>query len=145
MTNFRLFQTERVCRRQFLIWRKWQEVIQTDRKHRGKRRNCSHSVFKRLVTQWRQKLSMCGNGLIKDGKCLGGKEENFEKFYGQTWLWFQRVNFYVQYLTYLIMWVDYVSFLLKRHGGLVVRACASWAGGCWFDSWQQQTKVFKNW
>ena len=40
-TNFRLFQTERVCRRQFQIWRKWQEVIQTGRKHCGKRRNCS--------------------------------------------------------------------------------------------------------
>ena len=28
-TNFRLFQTERVCRRQFQIWWKWQKVIQT--------------------------------------------------------------------------------------------------------------------
>ena len=40
-TNFRLFQTERVCRRQFQIWRKWQKDIQTGRKHRGKRRYCS--------------------------------------------------------------------------------------------------------
>ena len=31
-TNFRLFWTERVCRRQFKIWRKWQKVIQTGRK-----------------------------------------------------------------------------------------------------------------
>ena len=31
MTNFRLFQTERVCR-QFQIWRKWQKAIQTGRK-----------------------------------------------------------------------------------------------------------------
>ena len=28
-TNFRLFQTERVCRRQFQIWRKRKKVIQT--------------------------------------------------------------------------------------------------------------------
>ena len=35
-TNFRLFQTERVCRRQFQIWRKWKKVIQTGRKHCGK-------------------------------------------------------------------------------------------------------------
>ena len=70
-TNFTLFQTERVCRRQFQIWRRWQKVIQTDRKHCGKRRNCSsraispfsHSVFKRLVSQGRQKVSLCGNGL----------------------------------------------------------------------------------
>ena len=40
MTNFRLFRTERVCRRQFQIWWKWQKVIQTGRKHCGKRRNC---------------------------------------------------------------------------------------------------------
>ena len=40
-TNFRLFQTERVCRQQFQIWRKWQKVIQKGRKHCGKRRNCS--------------------------------------------------------------------------------------------------------
>ena len=40
-TNFRLFQIERVCRRQFQIWRKWQKVIQMGRKHCGKRRNCS--------------------------------------------------------------------------------------------------------
>ena len=35
------FQTERVCRQQFQIRRKWQKVIQTGRKHSGKRRNCS--------------------------------------------------------------------------------------------------------
>ena len=40
-TNFRLFQTERVCRWRFQIWRKWQKVIQTGRKHCCKRRNCS--------------------------------------------------------------------------------------------------------
>ena len=40
-TNFRLFETERVCRRQFQISRKWQKCIQMGRKHCGKRRNCS--------------------------------------------------------------------------------------------------------
>ena len=40
-TNFRLFLIERVCRRQFQMWRKWKKVIQTSRKHCGKRRNCS--------------------------------------------------------------------------------------------------------
>ena len=37
MTNFRHFQTERVCRRQFQVWRKWPKVLQTGRKHCGKR------------------------------------------------------------------------------------------------------------
>ena len=55
-TNFRLFQTERVCRRQFQIWRKWQKVIQTSNF------SFSHSVFKRLVSMGRQKESLCGNG-----------------------------------------------------------------------------------
>ena len=68
-TNFRLFQTERVCRRQFQIWRKWQKAIQTGRKHWEKEKLLvtsnfffSHSVFKRLVSQGRQKVSLCGNG-----------------------------------------------------------------------------------
>ena len=39
VTHFRLFQTKKVCRRQFQIWRKWQKVIQMGRKHCGKRRN----------------------------------------------------------------------------------------------------------
>ena len=70
-TNFRLFQTERICRRQFQIWRKCQKVIQMGRKHCGKRRNCSlpavspfATVFsKGLFPQGRQKVSLCGNGL----------------------------------------------------------------------------------
>ena len=32
-TKFRLFQSERVCRRQFQIRRKWKKIIQTGRKH----------------------------------------------------------------------------------------------------------------
>ena len=40
-TNFRMFQTERVCVRQFQIWWKRYQALQTGRKHCGKRRNCS--------------------------------------------------------------------------------------------------------
>ena len=72
MTNFRLFQTERVCRQQFQIGRKWKKVIQTGRKHWEKEEllimgsfSFSHSVFKRLVSQGRQKVSLCGNGIHK--------------------------------------------------------------------------------
>ena len=70
MTNFRQFQIERVCRRQFQIWRKRQKIIKTDRKHWKKEKllvtsnfSFSHSVFKELVSQGRQKASLCGNGL----------------------------------------------------------------------------------
>ena len=35
-TNFRLFKTERVCRRQFQIWWKWQKFLQIGWKHCGK-------------------------------------------------------------------------------------------------------------
>ena len=79
MTNFRLLRTERVCRRQYKFDIKRQKVIQTGRKHCRKRRNCllqgktsnfsfSHSVFEKLVSQGRQKVSLCGNGLIKRQK-----------------------------------------------------------------------------
>ena len=69
-TNFKLFQNERVCRRQFQICRKWKKVIQTGRKHWEKEKSLntsnfslSHSVFNRLVSQRCQKVSLCGNGL----------------------------------------------------------------------------------
>ena len=76
MTNFRLFETERVCRRQFQIWRKWQKAIQTGKKHHGKKRNCSlwalspfPTVFsKGLFQKGCQKVSLCGNGLKHFGK-----------------------------------------------------------------------------
>ena len=44
-TNFRLFQTERVGRRQFHIWRKWQKAFQTGRKHSGQRRIARYEQF----------------------------------------------------------------------------------------------------
>ena len=70
-TNFRLFRTESVCRRQFQIWRKWQKTIQTGRKHCGEKEKLlvtsnfsfSQSVFKRLVSKGRQKVSLYGNDL----------------------------------------------------------------------------------
>ena len=55
MTNFKPFQTERVCRRQFQIGRKWKKVIQTGRKDSGKGE---------IPRYKRQKGSLCGNGLI---------------------------------------------------------------------------------
>ena len=71
MTNFRLFQTERLCRRQFQIWRKWQKVIQMGKKHCGKRTNCLSWAIcpfptvlsKGLFPGGRQKASLYGNGL----------------------------------------------------------------------------------
>ena len=70
MTNFRLFQTERVCRQFKLtkmaesypnglktLWEKEKLLVTSNF-------SCSHSVFKRLVSQRRQKVSLCGNGLF---------------------------------------------------------------------------------
>ena len=87
-TNFRLFQTERVCRRQFQIWRRWQKVNQTGRKHCWKKEkllvtsNFSfyHSVFERLVSQRSQKVSLCGNGL-KWGMCSKELRQTLGLFY----------------------------------------------------------------
>ena len=61
-TNFRLFQTERVCRWQFQIWWKWKKVLQTGRKHCGDF-SFSHSVFKRLVLQTHKNQGLFGKGL----------------------------------------------------------------------------------
>ena len=55
-TKFRFLQTERVCKRQFLIWWKWHKVFQMIRKHWDKEKllvrsnfSFSQNVFKSLV------------------------------------------------------------------------------------------------
>ena len=68
MTNFWLFQTERVRRRQFEVWRKWQKVIQTGRKHCGKRRNCSLRAISPFPTVFSR--GMCPRG-IQRCHCVG--------------------------------------------------------------------------
>ena len=67
-TNFRLFQTERVCRRQFRIWRKWQNVTEMGRKHCGKRRNCSLPAISPFPTVFSKGLFPRG---IKRCHCEG--------------------------------------------------------------------------
>ena len=67
-TNFRLFQTERVCRRQFQIWWKWQKIIQMGRKHCGKRRNCSLWAISPFPTVFSKGLFPRG---IKRRHCVG--------------------------------------------------------------------------
>ena len=66
-TNLRVSQIERVCRRQFQGWWKWLKVFQMDRKHCGKRRNCSlraispfPTVFSSLVLQTRKNKGLFG-------------------------------------------------------------------------------------
>ena len=79
-TNFRLFQTERVCRRQLWIWWKWQEVLWTVRKHCGKRRNCSLQAISPFSTVFSKDLycrhvktrAFLGKGLmVFDGSEVG--------------------------------------------------------------------------
>ena len=57
-TNFRLFQTERVCRQQFQIWWKLNKVLQM-----GSNFCFSHSVFKGLVLQTCKNKGLFGKGL----------------------------------------------------------------------------------
>ena len=74
-TNFRLFQTERVCRRQFEIWQKWQKVIQRGRKHCGKRRNCSLRAISPFPTVFSKGLFPRG---VKRCHCVSPhKDESF--------------------------------------------------------------------
>ena len=67
-THFRPFQTERVCRRQFQIWWKWQKALQKGRKHCGERRNCSLRVISPLPTVFSKDL-YCRH--LKTRACLG--------------------------------------------------------------------------
>ena len=67
-TNFRLFQTERVCRRQFQVWWKWQKVLQMVRKRCGKRRNCSSRAISPFPTVFSKDL-YCRH--VKTRACLG--------------------------------------------------------------------------
>ena len=70
-TNFRLFQTERLCRRHFQLWWKWQQVFQKGRKHCGEKEKLhirsnfsfSCSVFKRLILQTCKNQGLFGKGL----------------------------------------------------------------------------------
>ena len=73
-TNFRLFQTERVCRWQFQIRRKWQKVIQTGRKQCGKRRNCSLRAISPFPTVFSKGLLPRG---IKRCHCVGMGLNNY--------------------------------------------------------------------
>ena len=69
-TNFRPFQTERVCRRQFQIWWKRPKVFQKGRKHCGKRRNCSlwaispfSTLFSKDLLQAHKNQGLFGKGI----------------------------------------------------------------------------------
>ena len=84
-TNFRLFQIERVCRRQFRIWWQWQKVLLTGRKHCGKRRNCSFWAISPFPTVFSKDLH-CRH--VKARVCLGrvnihvhGVQYGFQHYY----------------------------------------------------------------
>ena len=66
--DFRLFQTERVCRRQFHIWWKWHKGIQMGRKHCGKRRNCSLRAISSFPPVFSKDM-YCSH--VKTRACLG--------------------------------------------------------------------------
>ena len=67
-TNFRLFQTERVCRWQFWMYWKLQKVFQIGRKLCGKKRNCSMRAISPFPTEFSKDL-YCR--YVKTRACLG--------------------------------------------------------------------------
>ena len=70
-TKCRLFQTERVCRRQFQIGCKWQKVLQMGRKQLVMSNfSLSHSVFKGLALQTRKNQGLFGKGLNRGRRVL---------------------------------------------------------------------------
>ena len=66
-TKFRLFQTEKVCRRQFQIWWKWQKVIQIGRKtlwEKEKLHITSNFSFSQFQKTWGVKRPGASKGVI---------------------------------------------------------------------------------
>ena len=66
--NYRLFQTEGVCRRQFQVQFEWLKVPQMGRKHCGKSRNCLLRVISPFATVFYTDFS-CRH--VKIRACLG--------------------------------------------------------------------------
>ena len=69
-TNFRLFQTQKVCRRHFRsdengskLSKRVENTVEKEKLLVTSNFSFSHSVFKRIVSQGSQKVSLCGNGL----------------------------------------------------------------------------------
>ena len=67
-TNFKLFQTERVCRRKFSFLSKWQKLLQMGRKPCGKRRNCLSQALSPFPSVFSKDL-YCRQ--VKIRACLG--------------------------------------------------------------------------
>ena len=65
---FILFQIQIVCRRQFQMWWQWQKAPRMDRKHCGKRRNCSLRAISPFPTVFSKDL-YCKHA--KTRACLG--------------------------------------------------------------------------
>ena len=74
--NFSLIQIQSVGRRQFENWRKCQKVLQTGRKHGGKRRNCSLGAISPFPTVFLKGLY---SRHVKTRACLEKCEHNTQR------------------------------------------------------------------
>ena len=81
-TNFRLFQTDRVCRRQSQFRSKWRKVLQIGRKHCVKRINCSLRVIYPLSTVFSKDFY---RRHVKNRACLGKGS-----MYSAAWVTYMR-------------------------------------------------------
>ena len=120
MTDFELFRIERVCRRQFEIGWHWLKGLQMGGKHCGKRGNSSlraispfyHGVFKRLVSQGRQKVSLCGNGITHRGCHLAALCQNTPHTFWSRQSQFLPSECRINYFT--IGWINRVFSLAEN-------------------------------
>ena len=91
-TSFRLFQTERVCRQQFQIRRKWQKVIQMGRKQfvlfpQCFQKACFPGVSKGVIVwEWVKALSFANNKFYLT-QMMGFGSEKVENVMGKTKHW----------------------------------------------------------
>ena len=112
-TNFRLYQTQRVCRWWFQIWWKWQKVLKIDRKYCGKRRNCLLRAIFPFPTVFSKGLYCLGKG--KSCKNIGS--------FSKLWKFMVFSNMNVMYFE--------IQPKLKTKVNLNLQMTTFWDGPCW--------------
>ena len=135
--NFRHFQTERVCRRIFQIWWKWQKAIQTGRKHCGQRRNCSlqaispfsivfsKGLFPRGIKRCNCEGIFCSSDSVSYQSnhkfqfcCIYFQHMQMLLFIWNLAVWW-RIWASFCYSVWITFWVRHTSFLMLKKSGII--------------------------
>ena len=125
-SNFRIFQIERVVRRQFQIKWKWQKVLQMGRKHYRKRRNY---LFLAISPFWQfvSKDLHCRH--IKIRACLGKNVSHTFKEHG-LFIWFLLTIYHFVIQKKLLYFFFFISM------------SKVFINAVWFSGWKLIVKLY---